>query len=422
MNPTPEGAARYDDIASPPRQWQDQEFPRTIGAKPPNHDLVPAGHYLRMGICSKLGWLVLTVAVAIGLLLSGTLRDWGLTRQLDEMHTNGGQMQLFGTLPFLCPRPHSFSFAKMPDLTGQVAVVTGANTGLGFYTALHLARSGAHVIMGCRSAKRCEAAAAQVTANITAAEGTGRAVAMLVDLASLGSVKSFSAALRQEFGERGIDMLVLNAGYISPDYGLTRDGIEQQWHVNHVAHMYLYTRLEDLSVRAAEQRGKATVTAVASSAHYSAENLPLSIQDINNEADYSSIHRYSQTKLANLLFAMEAQRRVQTRSNKVYINSVHPGVVASEFVRLDSVNAFLGEWFGPLLFSIAKPFVSMIGWDPETAALTQLYAATQSEFKGRYFHPIAREATPSRLATAQNAGKLWAHTNEIIATIKSLHS
>merc|ERR1712166_300015 len=367
-----------------------------------------------MGFCSKLGWLVLAFGVFLGLLLSGTLRDWGLTRPLDEIRTGSGDMRMYGSLPFLCPTPHSFDFGGIGDLTGQLAVVTGANTGLGFYTVLHLARNGAHVVMGCRSTKRCEAAAALVTQNITS--GGGRATAMIVDLSSLESVKTFSNSLNEKFGALGIDMLVLNAGFVAPEYGVTKDGIESQWHVNHVGHMHLYTLLEDLCVTAARDRGKATVTVVASAAHYGAHTLPLSLQDINNDAEYSSTQRYSQTKLANVLFALEAQRRVESKSSQVYINSLHPGVVASEFLRPESVNAFLGDHLGPILFKIAKPFVSLIGWDSETAALTQLYTATSAGgVKGSYFHPLARIATPSKLVTAENARKLWAHTEQLIA-------
>lgn len=211
-------------------------------------------------------------------------------------------------------------------------------------------------------------------------------------------------------------MLVLNAGFVAPEYGVTKDGIERQWHVNHVGHMYLYTLLEELCVTAATDRGKATVTVVASAAHYGAHTLPLSLQEINNDAEYSSTQRYSQTKLANVLFAIEAQRRVESKSSKVHINSLHPGVVDTDFLRPESVNAFLGDRLGPMLFKIAKPFVSLIGWDSETAALTQLYTATSAgDVKGSYFHPLARIATPSKLATVENARKLWAHTVELIA-------
>ena len=358
---------------------------------------------------------MLTLAIGIALLLSGTLRDWGLTQPLDEMRRSNGDMRLYGTFPFLHPKPYSFDFDKIPNLKGQVAVVTGANTGLGFYTAMHLARNGAEVRMGCRSAARCEAAAAQVTANISGTD-SGSAAAMIVDLSSLESVKSFAASLKDDLGARGIDMLVLNAGFVSPNYGVTKDGIERQWHVNHVGHMYLYTLVEDLVVSAAARRGKATVTAVSSAAHFGAASLPLSMAEINDEAGYSSTQRYSQTKLANVLFAMEAQRRVEAKSGAVYINSLHPGVVDTEFVRPESVNAFLGDRFGPLLYKIAKPFISMIAWDSETAALTQLYTATSAgSVKGTYFHPLARVHTPSALATAENAVKLWANTEEIIA-------
>jgi len=366
--------------------------------------------------CGALFSLVL--AVGLALLLNGTLRDLGLTKRLDHLVVHGDE-RFFGSFPFLYSEPWGFDFSKIPELSGQVAVVTGANTGLGYFTALHLARNGAEVIMGCRSVTKCNAAAATVTTNLTNAPVSGgKAVPLLIDLSSLKSVHDFVGSLQQLLGSRGLDQLVLNAGFVAPDFSLTSDGIESQWQVNHVGHMYLYTLAKEMLANAVTAHGKATVTAVSSAAHYGASSVPFKLDEINHVGGYSATRRYSQTKLANVLFAMEAQR-LCTDEN-IYINALHPGVVNTEFVRPDSINAFLGDTLGPILLDIAKPLIAAIGWDSEIAALTQLYVSASPEIsargiKGAYFHPLAQLHTTSALATEENAKKLWTATKEIIS-------
>merc|ERR1712146_758738 len=111
---------------------------------------------------------------------------------------------------------------------------------------------------------------------------------------------------------------------------------------------------------------------------------------------------------------MEAQRRVQDRNGNVYVNSVHPGAVDTEFLNEKSVVTFLGDRLGPLLFGIAKRAMRNIAWDSETASLSQLFTAVSARTKGRYYHPIAQTVTPSALATTENAQRLWKETEGIL--------
>ena len=132
------------------------------------------------------------------------------------------------------------------------------NAGLGYYTPLHLARNGADVVLACRSEKKCNRAAETIRANIT----KGSVDVEIVDLGSFKSVQGFVKRVSEKYEETGLDILVLNAGFISTSLYLTEDGIESQWQVNHVSQMYLYEELQDALLLAASERGHATVTAV----------------------------------------------------------------------------------------------------------------------------------------------------------------
>ena len=376
------------------------------------------------GSCLKgCSVIICILSILIGLLLSGRLRDWGCTKWIDP-----GIVRVRGTFPFIYDQyggKEEFGFDDIPKLNGKVAVVTGANVGLGYYTSLHLARNGARVILGCRSANKCNAAAEAISKNIT--DGSvpvkgGSAEAMVMDLASFESVRNFADKLRETLNENdvGLDVLVLNAGFIAQKYYETEDGIESQWQVNHVGHHLLYTLVEDLIVLAANRQGKATVTSLSSGASYNAERVPSSLEEINERDEYVPFRRYSETKLANVLFAMEAQKRVHQKSDRIYVNAVHPGAVNSDFLRKETVTTFLGDTLGPLLYDFAKAAMrNCIAWDSETASLTQLYTAVSPEIstkniKGKYFHPIAKINPGTALATENAAAALWTQTEVLI--------
>eukprot|EP01062_Namystynia_karyoxenos_P045607 TRINITY_DN3391_c0_g1_i3.p1 TRINITY_DN3391_c0_g1~~TRINITY_DN3391_c0_g1_i3.p1 ORF type:complete len:351 (+),score=96.89 TRINITY_DN3391_c0_g1_i3:86-1138(+) len=304
-------------------------------------------------------------------------------------------------------KPFGFTFEQMPDLSGKVAVVTGANIGLGYWTALHLARKGARTVLACRSTEKCAAAVQQIRANHSGAAVTG----MMLDLNSLKSVRSFAKAFLAEFDR--LDSLVLNAGVFVPPYSLSADGLETQFAVNHVAHQLLAQLLQERLVASAPS----TVVVLSSNLHYSikAKDIPLTKEAVNDPS-VGRYQCYARSKAANVLFAQELSARISARG--VRVNAVHPGVVhtaAGRHIKNDAA-ATLGDSLQPFW-----DWVDSKLWDAETASLTQLYAAVSPEIAernitGKYFHPIARVTEPDP-ATADAAlqRRLWDFTEALCA-------
>lgn len=195
----------------------------------------------------------------------------------------------------------SFSVSDIPTLTGKVAIVTGANTGLGKVTALELARKGAHVVLACRSKDRTEPVAEEIK-KIT---GNQQVEFVELDLGSLRSVQSFAKAFLQR--NIPLNILVNNAGIMGlPKLELSKDGIEAQFATNHVGHYYL-TRL---LLPALVKGQPASVVSVSSAAHKFAPKGGIVFDKINDQKAYGSWSAYGQSKLANILFAKALQKHI----------------------------------------------------------------------------------------------------------------
>lgn len=308
--------------------------------------------------------------------------------------------------------------AMIPESTrGRVVVVTGANAGLGFSSARLLARAGARVVMGCRDARKCAAAAARIRG-----ESPSMEVDTLVDLdlASLASVKAFSTAFLEKYSK--LDGLLLNAGIMSPPYTMSADGIELQFAVNHIGHFYLTQLLLPMALQTAKMSKMSSVhiTSVSSMMSFVAAALPtrflnadnMSLKVLNDPEDYGKIKHYSQSKLANVLFAKELNRRVAHHGN-VIVTAVNPGFVATELTTANiATNVFTRA-----LRTI--PF--LLAWSVDEAALTQVYAMTSpeltvSEHGGSFIFPIARHGTSlPRIAENMTLAKhLWDFSEELI--------
>lgn len=299
---------------------------------------------------------------------------------------------------------HGYALADVPDLTGKIALVTGANSGLGKGTAIILAKHGAVVYGTCRSPKRCAEAAREI-------DGDFRP--MHLDLSSLQSVADFVAEFKKR--ESKIDFLDLNAGVMAPPYGLTEDGLETQFGVNHLAHFKLAQELLPLVVQAAPG---SRIVAVASVAQYFTpkHGVGLTLDQINDEANYDSTFWYGQSKLANVLFAQELSERV--RDKGVYVNSIHPGGVKGNLTR-HVLNYNAGS---ATMKNVDDFFQNIFYWDIETAALTTLYPLVSPEIEkgdgvhGQYFVPVARQMSTcehARNATLQK--ELWRFSEELLA-------
>lgn len=205
----------------------------------------------------------------------------------------------------------------IPDLSGRLAAVTGANCGLGFGLAKKLAAAGADVVLAIRNRAKGEAAAAEIRRTVPA----GKLVIKIIDLSSLNSVETFADELMAD--GRPVDILVNNAGVMTPPKRQeTHDGFELQFGANHLGHFALTGRLLPL-LRAAASPRVVTVSSIAATQR----NITFGDDgDVNAERSYKPMHAYGVAKLAQLMFAMELERRSRDRGWGVTSNAAHPGL------------------------------------------------------------------------------------------------
>ncbi len=210
----------------------------------------------------------------------------------------------------------------VPDQSGRVAIVTGSNTGLGYDTARVLAARGARVVMACRDTAKGDAAAARIRAQSSGAQVDVRKL----DLGSLESVRRAAAELAAEFPR--IDLLINNAGVMYPPKSTTADGFELQFGTNHLGHFALTGLLLDNLLGVDGSR----VVSVASIAHNIRARIDF--EDLQwQRRRYERVAAYGQSKLANLMFAYDLQRRLAAAGAKTISVAAHPGVAATELQR-----------------------------------------------------------------------------------------
>jgi NAD(P)-dependent dehydrogenase (short-subunit alcohol dehydrogenase family) len=272
-----------------------------------------------------------------------------------------------------------WTVAQIPDQTGRRVLITGANSGIGYYTALELARKGAWVVLACRDQARGEAAVARISAEIPAA---GVELALL-DLASLASVRTLAAAELARGGP--LDLLINNAGVYAPKKRLeTADGFELQFGTNVLGHFLLTALLMPaLECASAGERGHSRVVTIASIAHKRAR---LNFDDLQSVKSYSPSGSYGQSKLADLMFAFELERRLRRAGGtaaRVMSVAAHPGVANS--------NLFLVGKFNTIELAMRQGVSSLIGTLLNTeadGAIPTLFAATAAEaVGGGYYGP-----------------------------------
>lgn len=249
---------------------------------------------------------------------------------------------------------------NVPDQTGKIAVVTGANSGIGFETARVLAEKGATVIMAVRSLEKGETAANEIRG---VSENADVRV-MKLDLADLESVKHFAADFKKEFSR--LDLLINNAGVMIPPYTKTKDGFELQFGTNHLGHFALTARLFDVL----KNTKNARVVNESSIAHTRGE---LDFDDLNWEKrDYDAWKSYGDSKIANLYFTYELNRKFKENGIDAIAVAAHPGITNSNLTRHN-------WWMDAFGF---------IGQSPEIGALPTLRAAVENDVEGAdYFGP-----------------------------------
>ena len=217
-------------------------------------------------------------------------------------------------------RQGPWTVADVPDQAGRTAVVTGANSGIGFEAAAVLAQRGARTVLACRDTGKAAAAMARIAA---AAPGASVSVARL-DLASLDSIRAAADQLLAVH-ER-IDLLINNAGLMWPPYGKTVDGFELQFGTNHLGHFAFTGLVLEAMLPVAGSR----VVTVSSNGHRAGR---IDFADLQSERHYGRMSAYAQSKLANLMFTYELQRRLAATGAPTAALAAHPGVAFTELTR-----------------------------------------------------------------------------------------
>jgi NAD(P)-dependent dehydrogenase (short-subunit alcohol dehydrogenase family) len=253
---------------------------------------------------------------------------------------------------------------EIPDQQGRLAIVTGANSGLGRITALELARHGAQVVVACRSVGKGEAVAEE----ILAATGAAKPSVQELDLGSLGSVRRFAKA----FSGRRIDLLVNNAGVMMTPRRTTSDGFELQLGTNHLGHFALTGLLLD----ALQRSDSARVVTLSSNEHKGGR---IDFDDLQQDRDYSPRGSYQRSKLANAVFAVELDRRLRAAGSPVISVFAHPGYSATNLQRSGPT--------GPVKAVLAISN-RVLAQRAERGALPTLHAATAPGVQGGdYYGP-----------------------------------
>jgi NAD(P)-dependent dehydrogenase (short-subunit alcohol dehydrogenase family) len=295
--------------------------------------------------------------------------------------------------------------AQIPRQGGKTALITGANSGIGYRAALELARHGARVLLGVRSRTKGDAALARL---LQEAPGASADVVEL-DMASLASIRRFA----QDFIQP-LDLLINNAGVMAlPSRQLTSDGFERQFGTNHLGHFALTGLLLPNLLQAAAPR----VVTVSSLAH---RNGKIAFDDLQSEKHYVPWTAYNESKLANLLFARELDRRARAAGSRLISVPVHPGISRTSIV--DNGPGMSGLKMFAL--RVLSPFITQ---DDGAGALPTLYAATAPEAQGGAYigpdgfngfkgSPTVEKPRPQAL-DEDVAKRLWTVSEELTGVV-----
>lgn len=274
-------------------------------------------------------------------------------------------------------------------MEGKVAIVTGANSGMGLATAAALSDAGAKVIMLCRNEERGKEALARLK------EKEERQLELILcDLGDYDSIRAFARTVKAK--HKKIDILVNNAGFISLDRQETREGLERQFGINHIGHFLLTMLL-------LKNMGEGSrIVNVASGAHKVGR---IHFEDINLKKHYNVITAYSQSKLANVLFTRELARRVAKRG--ITVNCCHPGAVAT------NIGIDRDTGFGKTVTGLLKPFFQT----PEEGARTAIFLAMDDSVKnvsGEYFYNCRIAKSSKRSKDMRLARKLFVLSKKLV--------
>jgi len=304
----------------------------------------------------------------------------------------------------------------LPDLSGKVVIMTGGNAGIGYATVKHLARKGAKVYMAARNKTKAEAAIARLKQE-GLGPGNGEVIWLELDLADPRNAKTAA----QEFmsKEKRLDILVHNAALLMETYQLTPDGVESLFLVNVISPFVLTRELMPvLNQTAAEPTSDVRIVVVASDAHKMVSGILRfrNLDDFNNEFKNAYLPwfaRYGYSKLANILYASELQRKLSAEGSPITVVSVHPGAV-NTFSRKPQLKPI--SW---LVDVLVYPFFVY----PDVGAYTSAFAAASSDivqnpdkFKGAYLVPVGNVRKPTVTGSSEElANELWAAIETFLA-------
>ncbi len=262
----------------------------------------------------------------------------------------------------------NWTLNDLPDLSGKVIVITGANSGIGYESARAFARNGAQIILACRDTAKADQALLKIQAEIPGAQGE----ILQLDLTSLQSVHDFTERFKTSYNR--LDILLNNAGIMMVPYGVTADGFEKQLGTNHLGPFALTGLLMDQLLETPDSR----VVTVSSNAHYSGE---LDFKDLMfaDGRGYSPMKAYNRSKLANLLFTYELQRRLDTHEADTISVAAHPGISDTGLA-----DHFFDHWYS----KIFRPLMGTLFQSAAMGALPSIRAAVDPlVVGGQYYGP-----------------------------------
>lgn len=282
----------------------------------------------------------------------------------------------------------------------RIALVTGANSGLGYETTLGLVQQNIKVVMACRNQEKAEKAKTAILQKVPKAD----LEIVLLDLKSLDSVRALAKHCLENYPR--LDLLINNAGIMIPPFSKTADGFESQMGVNYFSHFLLTNLLFPLLNSTEDSR----VVNLSSIAH---KKATINFNNLNAEHHYSKMEAYGQSKLACLMFTYELARRINKTNSSVLSVSAHPGVS----------NTNLGQFIPKWIMTLASPLIPLFTHQPENAAKPTLMAALNKDVKnGDYYGPTGfnemkgepgKVESTHRSQNEQVAKQLWTASEKL---------
>jgi NAD(P)-dependent dehydrogenase (short-subunit alcohol dehydrogenase family) len=297
----------------------------------------------------------------------------------------------------------NWTVENMPDLKGKILVVTGGNSGLGYESVKAFAEKGAEVVLVSRTIEKGEKAKNEILEVIP----DGKIELMQLDLGDLDSVRSFVASFKKKY--KKLDVLLNNAGIMMTPYFTTKDGFEGQFGTNHLGHFALTGLLMDVILSTPGSR----VVNVSSGAHRNGDMDFNNLQFENGEG-YKSMKAYGRSKLSNLLFTYELQRKLEAANKETIAVAAHPGVAMTNLAN---------HLQGKFLFKVLTPLFKRMAQDQAMGALPQIRASVDPQVKGsEYYGPDGKRewkgypvVVPSNEAShsREDAASLWEESEKL---------